>query len=226
MSFDEKLRILRKNNNLSQEELAAKLQVSRQAISKWETDTIPDIDNILKISTFFNCSTDYLLSDTEAKESIAVDSVKKEKSLSLEKTSLIFSLASFLILLTIKIFAHIFCNDDHSPYQSTRLLIDKYNLYIFVYSLLFIWFVTMSTYILFPLFNDKSKRENKVYLLLRCFLYCLFIIGTYIMIQELLFYGVLASSNSVVLLIVYLALLFATIVFFRTYKIKMNLISK
>lgn len=52
MSFEEKLRILRKNNNLSQEELAAKLQVSRQAISKWETGTIPDIDNILKISTF------------------------------------------------------------------------------------------------------------------------------------------------------------------------------
>lgn len=85
MSFDEKLRILRKNNNLSQEELAAKLQVSRQAISKWETGTIPDIDNILKISTFFNCSTDYLLSDTEAKESIAVDSVKKEKSLQVKK---------------------------------------------------------------------------------------------------------------------------------------------
>ena len=47
MTFGEKLQRLRKTNGLSQEQLSEKLNVSRQAISKWELGTIPDMDNIL-----------------------------------------------------------------------------------------------------------------------------------------------------------------------------------
>ena len=61
MTFGEKLQRLRKTNGLSQEQLSEKLNVSRQAISKWELGTIPDMDNILKISRFFDCSLDYLM---------------------------------------------------------------------------------------------------------------------------------------------------------------------
>ena len=52
MVFSEKLQKLRKENNLSQEELARELNVSRQAISKWELGTLPDINNLVKLSTF------------------------------------------------------------------------------------------------------------------------------------------------------------------------------
>jgi len=64
MTFGEKLLDLRKRNGYSQEELAEKLDVSRQAISRWEMGTaIPDSQNVLHLSKLFSVSTDYLLND-------------------------------------------------------------------------------------------------------------------------------------------------------------------
>lgn len=64
MTFAEKLLQLRKNEGYSQEELANKLEVSRQAVSRWEMGTsIPDSTNLLYISKLFHVSTDYLLND-------------------------------------------------------------------------------------------------------------------------------------------------------------------
>ena len=63
MTFHKKLQKLRKANGLSQEQLAEKLNVSRQAVSKWETGSVPDMDNVIKISRFFDCTLDYLLNN-------------------------------------------------------------------------------------------------------------------------------------------------------------------
>lgn len=64
MTFGEKLLNLRKRNGYSQEDLANKLDVSRQAISRWEMGTaIPDSLNVLHLSKLFQVSTDYLLND-------------------------------------------------------------------------------------------------------------------------------------------------------------------
>lgn len=64
MILSEKVIALRKRMNWSQEELAEKLNISRQAVSKWEVGaTIPDLDKILKMSELFGVSTDYLLKD-------------------------------------------------------------------------------------------------------------------------------------------------------------------
>lgn len=64
MIFADKLIRLRKKMGLSQEELAFKMNVSRQAVSKWEsTQSNPDLDNVLQLSTLFNVSTDFLLKD-------------------------------------------------------------------------------------------------------------------------------------------------------------------
>ena len=64
MTFNEKLTKLRKANSMSQEELAEKINVSRQAISKWELgDATPDNDKIIALSNIFNVTTDYLLKD-------------------------------------------------------------------------------------------------------------------------------------------------------------------
>ncbi len=64
MTFGEKLLKLRKEGGLSQEGLAQKLSVSRQAVSRWENEGIlPDCVNLLEISRLFGVSTDYLLHD-------------------------------------------------------------------------------------------------------------------------------------------------------------------
>ena len=64
MILADKITELRKKNGLSQEELAEKLDVSRQSISKWESaQSIPDMNRILKMSEVFGVSTDLLLKD-------------------------------------------------------------------------------------------------------------------------------------------------------------------
>ncbi|MDO5061946.1 MAG: helix-turn-helix transcriptional regulator [Peptostreptococcaceae bacterium] len=66
MNIADRIRELRKSKGISQEELAEKLGVSRQAISKWESEqSIPDIDKILSLSDYFEVSTDYLLKGIE-----------------------------------------------------------------------------------------------------------------------------------------------------------------
>ena len=64
MILAEKIIKLRKQNGLSQEELAMRLNVSRQSVSKWESGTsVPDLNKIIKLSEIFGVSTDYLLKD-------------------------------------------------------------------------------------------------------------------------------------------------------------------
>lgn len=64
MILADKIIALRKKNGFSQEELAEKLGVSRQSISKWEgAQSTPDLDRILEMSKLFGVSTDYLLKD-------------------------------------------------------------------------------------------------------------------------------------------------------------------
>ena len=60
MTFEKKLKALRKKNRMSQEEMAERLNVSR-----WELGSIPDRNNLCKISSFFDCSLDYLLNDSD-----------------------------------------------------------------------------------------------------------------------------------------------------------------
>lgn len=64
MTFAENVKMLRKQAGMSQEQLAEKLGVSRQAVTKWETGAgIPDIENIMAISALFDISIDDLLSN-------------------------------------------------------------------------------------------------------------------------------------------------------------------
>lgn len=64
MTFGSKLQALRAGTGLSQEELAARLGVSRQAVSKWELDkAMPDAVYIVAVSDLFGVTTDYLLKD-------------------------------------------------------------------------------------------------------------------------------------------------------------------
>lgn len=66
MTLGEKIQLLRKKNGWSQETLAEKIHVSRQALSKWEADTAaPNVENIVQLSKLFGVTTDYLLHDED-----------------------------------------------------------------------------------------------------------------------------------------------------------------
>ena len=65
MNFNEKLLTLRKNAGMSQDALAEKLGVTRQAVSKWEQGTaMPETKSIVQIAQVFSVTTDYLLGYT------------------------------------------------------------------------------------------------------------------------------------------------------------------
>ena len=68
--LSEKIINLRKSRGWSQEELAERLNVSRQSVSKWESGVSnPDLDKIVAMSTLFGVSTDYLLKDATTEQS-------------------------------------------------------------------------------------------------------------------------------------------------------------
>ena len=80
MSFGENLINLRKQKGWSQDDLANNLNLSRQAISKWENDTSkPDIDNIEKISKIFSVTIDDLLNNDVVKDKAVTLNVKKQE---------------------------------------------------------------------------------------------------------------------------------------------------
>ncbi len=64
MTFGEKITMIRKENNLTQEQFAEMLNVSRQSVSKWELGiSFPDTEKLIRIGKLFSCSLDYLLKD-------------------------------------------------------------------------------------------------------------------------------------------------------------------
>ena len=79
-----RLQKLRKENGYSQEELADKLGISRQAVSKWErAESSPDTDNLIVLARLYNISLDELLNDSESDEEIrerVIDRGQEEKN--------------------------------------------------------------------------------------------------------------------------------------------------
>lgn len=66
MTLGDKISKLRKDNNYTQEQLAGILGVSRQSVSKWESNlAYPETDKLIRMSEMFQCSLDYLLKDDE-----------------------------------------------------------------------------------------------------------------------------------------------------------------
>lgn len=94
MILADKIMTLRKSRGWSQEELAEKLDISRQSVSKWENGTsIPEIDKILALSELFGVSTDYLLKDELEQEPVqgelseSKDSEQKKRRVSMEEAN-------------------------------------------------------------------------------------------------------------------------------------------
>ena len=82
MKFGDNLKALRKNKNLSQEQLAEKVNVTRQSVSKWETgEAYPEMNNILELCKIFHCKINELVNDSI----IDVDSLDEEVKMKVVK---------------------------------------------------------------------------------------------------------------------------------------------
>ena len=98
MTLADKLKEARKNVGLTQNELAEKLCVSRQAITKWESGNgIPDVENLRTLSKVLNVSIDFLLDDEEVldktviREKIDLNDYVKEGRLRSKKDAVVYS---------------------------------------------------------------------------------------------------------------------------------------
>lgn len=106
MNLSEKIMLLRKKQGWSQEELANRLNISRQSISKWESgQSQPDIDKIILLSQLFQVTTDYLLLDQENEEhrpiGIYLSLSQAQEYLTLRKqSSLKIAFATFLCVIS------------------------------------------------------------------------------------------------------------------------------
>lgn len=122
MNFGENLQTLRKLKNYSQEDLADKLQVSRQAVSKWESGTgFPETEKLISICDLFDCSMDELV-----KGKISIDSNLERKVYDsfMNKFSKSISLAIMLILIgTTLLLTVLGFNEDNNMFGIIVLLI-------------------------------------------------------------------------------------------------------
>jgi len=81
MNLSDKILELRKANGFSQEQLAEKLGVSRQSVSKWESgESLPEVERLIELSAIFNVTTDYLLKPSEVDElAIRTEMLEKQQ---------------------------------------------------------------------------------------------------------------------------------------------------
>lgn len=81
MDISEKILQLRKASNMTQEQLAEKMGVSRQSVSKWEGgQAVPELDKLLELGRIFNVTTDYLIKPSELDElSIKTEILEKKQ---------------------------------------------------------------------------------------------------------------------------------------------------
>ena len=126
MSLSKRIYELRKANNLSQEQLAEKVGVSRQSISKWEAgETIPELERIIELSKVFNVSTDFLLLSSEVEELISrtENLEKQQEDLRMEVQKQHERILSSLFVFAIAFAAFAFL---HLPYISNFLHVENW----------------------------------------------------------------------------------------------------
>lgn len=130
MEIGNRINQLRKLSGMTQEQLAEKLNVSRQTISKWESDsTTPDLESIVKISRIFHMSLDDLLKEGEAgaanrnDEQISLDDLMK---INLHNRKMTLLLISGLIFVMVSILNFAYVIALQSTTLSTQYMLYRY----------------------------------------------------------------------------------------------------
>lgn len=195
MNLAEKIITLRKQKGLSQEALAEKLNVSRQAVSRWESGTaLPDATNILQLSKLFEVSTDYLLNDDYTSDQ-DIPAVKNQKEfillIGMQVIAFVFHIISCFHLSTLIIFPilsliintllvrkllHDLEDYHYISLKTIKLYLTIYVCIIWLMALLPMLFVYRIIYMLFPsttiYAGDASIVLSSGLLYIFCFLIC------------------------------------------------------
>lgn len=155
MSLGNRLYTLRKNKNISQEEAAEKLGVTRQTISKWETDqSLPDFDKILPLCELYEISTEELL--TGKKSDVKTENNNKENqelaSRQKMRTALVVSFSVFLYFIAV---IWIIIAEPIEAISENLLM----GIFLFIVAiatvLLVFYFISISK-------EDKEREERKI----------------------------------------------------------------
>lgn len=155
MKLNEKILDLRKSKGMSQEDLANKINVSRQSVSKWELgETMPEINKIIEIANLFQVSTDYLLIDGNQK--------KDEKEYKIENLKDYFFLSIGILLLVVSLLTSVLIESpDYIPSQSHGGIIG----YIFqdwtLWGIVWRFVFFIPSIILIGYFTFKKIRRNR-----------------------------------------------------------------
>ncbi len=150
MNMGNQLYELRKSKNLSQEEVAEKLHVTRQTISKWETNqSVPDLDKIVPLCELYEIETDALLRGNfskKEKEEFSINSIQREKAK-------VISISFFLYFLSIIwiIMSELIENMNENIQVGVFLLICAIPTVYLIYKLM-----------LFPKEEKKTKRYEEI----------------------------------------------------------------
>ncbi len=164
MLFKEKLRYLRKINNMSQEELAGRLTVSRQAVSRWETgDTIPDAEILLQLSEVFEVSIDNLLKDNLEIDDKWNSSVPEQKNSALHKIVGICVVSfSMVVLICLGVLSSVFPVYSSKSINGGTDVLYKANIFTFLSKHNLTWlFIVLIVVLLLGIvliFLNKSKK--------------------------------------------------------------------
>ena len=130
MEIGNKINQLRKLSGMTQEQLAEKLNVSRQTISKWESDsTSPDLESIVKISRIFHVSLDDLLKEGEAGAANKTDEQITSEDLmkiNLHNRKMTLLLISGLIFIMVSILNFAYVIALQSTTLSTQYMLYRY----------------------------------------------------------------------------------------------------
>lgn len=130
MEIGNKINQLRKLSGMTQEQLAEKLNVSRQTISKWESDsTSPDLESIVKISRIFHVSLDDLLKEGEAGVSNKTDeqiTLEDLMKINLHNRKMTLLLISGLIFIMVSILNFAYVIALQSTTLSTQYMLYRY----------------------------------------------------------------------------------------------------
>lgn len=146
MSIGEKIYNLRKKNNLSQEDLAGVLNVSRQTISKWETgESLPDFDKIVPLCDYFKIRTDDLLKGTLEE----IEEIEREDETE-QKRKKAFVICSCIAILTLIIVLSVIFEETGSDTLDGIVVTTGFGL---IGIILVYYFITK------PIINEKPKRR-------------------------------------------------------------------
>lgn len=168
MEIGKKILELRKQKNLSQEQLANELNVSRQTVSKWENDIIlPDLDNVVQLSRFFEISVDDLLGNSTTKniedtEKLSMNNkqIKSSKGMNLLLIASIIGVVSCLIVLGSMGLSYILnpITDATLIYVTTTL--SEKGIFITCLVLLVVCLLVMLSVIFKKIFDKRSKKSK------------------------------------------------------------------